>query len=195
MKSHSDLAHQSFVRELVNDVDQVLHSSHRHAWVYGLDSEGHVVAVSTNLREGRGFLLFCGKSMPNPVVCQALHDRLRACFTEAGWSWPGNRCEVRVFTNAPVYHPRMDLAVAMSVARATGMVDPAHLEQKVFVGRLTKNGWVEVQVSDLGDATRNIGRGRKGFFDVIAPKEGERFVDIGNAFAVPHSTEEPLVLG
>ncbi|MGH3738130.1 MAG: YifB family Mg chelatase-like AAA ATPase [Micromonosporaceae bacterium] len=104
----------------------------------GLD--GHLVEVEADLAAGVPNFVLSG--LPDAAVCQA-RDRVRAAVLNSGGSWPNRRITVNLL---PAFVPKrgsgFDLAVAVAVLGADGVLPAPTLDQTALIGELGLDGSV-----------------------------------------------------
>ncbi len=98
------------------------------------------IPVTVEVDAGRGLPGFQIVGRADPVVNES-RDRIRAAFRRAGLEFPPGRVTVNLApTELPKSGAGLDLAIAVGVAAARLPLDPARLQQTLFVGELALDG-------------------------------------------------------
>ena len=91
---------------------------------------------------GRGFPTFTIVGLPNKSIDEA-KDRVRTAIVNAGYEMPDSRITVNL---APADIPKsgssFDLAIAIGILCASGMIDTDHLEKSMMIRELSLEGAV-----------------------------------------------------
>ena len=175
------------------------------AYAVGLvGMDGHVVEVEADLALGLPGLTVTG--LPDAALAEA-RDRVRAAVVNSGQAWPQRRITLGL---SPAWLPKrgsgFDLALAVSVLAAAGVV-PAHaLPPRVLVGELGLDGRVRPVRGVLPAVLTAV---RAGFDEVVVPHgnlaeaqlvPGVRAVGVGTLSALvamlrgePYDEPSPLV--
>jgi magnesium chelatase family protein len=104
--------------------------------VVGLDSA--LVEVEVDLSPGLPSFMVVG--LPDTAVQEA-RERVRAAIKNSGGTFPGNRVTVNLApADLKKEGPSYDLAIAVGVLTATGQLDPAATEHRLFLGELSFDG-------------------------------------------------------
>ncbi|MBD3780980.1 MAG: YifB family Mg chelatase-like AAA ATPase [Micrococcales bacterium] len=99
---------------------------------------GHVVDVEAHLASALPAFALVG--LPDTSLTEA-RDRVRAAVGSTGLTWPNRRITVNLSPAAlPKSGPGFDLAVAVSVLAAAGLVDAAAADRAVHLGELGLDG-------------------------------------------------------
>jgi magnesium chelatase family protein len=89
---------------------------------------------------GRGFPTFTIVGLPNKSIDEA-KERVRTAISNAGYEMPDSRITVNL---APADIPKsgsgFDLAIALGILCASGVIDQSTLEGKMFLGELSLEG-------------------------------------------------------
>lgn len=100
--------------------------------------EGHLVEVEAHLAGGLPALALIG--LPDASLTEA-RDRIRAAVLNSGQKWPDERITVGLFpATLPKSGSGFDLAMALAIMGAAGVVPPAPLGQRVLFGELALDG-------------------------------------------------------
>ncbi|GAA5181952.1 YifB family Mg chelatase-like AAA ATPase [Rugosimonospora acidiphila] len=101
---------------------------------------GHVVEIEADLAAGLPGLTLTG--LPDAALSEA-RDRVRAALVNSGESWPNRRITVNLLPAAmPKHGSTFDLAVAVSILAAAGVLPLAPLQGVVLLGELGLDGAV-----------------------------------------------------
>jgi magnesium chelatase family protein len=101
---------------------------------------GQVVAVESDVANGLPTLVISG--LPDAALTQS-RDRVRAAVVNSGEAWPQKRLTVNLLpAHLPKYGSAFDLAVAISLLAAAGVVPAAPLRETVVIGELGLDGTV-----------------------------------------------------
>ena len=134
----------------------------RSVGLVGLD--GHLVEVEADLAQGIPSFVMSG--LPDAAVCQA-RDRVRAAVLNSGEAWPNRRITVNLL---PAFLPKrgsgFDLALAVAVLCASGVVPSAALASVVLLGELGLDGSVR---SISGVLPAVLAASRAGVRRVVVP--------------------------
>src|SRR4051794_32713797 len=100
---------------------------------------GHVVDVQADVTQGMVATTLVGR--PDASVSEA-RDRCRTAVVNSGYSWPTTRRVTILLSPAdlPKRGPHLDLAIAIAVLAASGVMANAALDGVVLVGELTLDG-------------------------------------------------------
>jgi magnesium chelatase family protein len=100
--------------------------------------EGHLVEVEAHLAGGLPALALIG--LPDASLTEA-RDRIRAAVLNSGQKWPDERITVGLFpATLPKSGSGFDLAMALAIMAAAGVVPPAPLGRRVLFGELALDG-------------------------------------------------------
>lgn len=104
--------------------------------VYGI--EGHLVRVEVDV--SRGLPMFDIVGLPDASVRES-RDRVRTALKNAGFAFPTGRVVVNLApADLPKTGPACDLAIAMAILAASGVVPAASLGDVCVVGELSLDG-------------------------------------------------------
>jgi magnesium chelatase family protein len=111
------------------------------AWAVALTGvTGHLIAVEADLAAGLPGTTVIG--MGDAAVTQA-RDRVRAAVVNSGQKWPDRRITLALSPAAlPKRGAGYDIALAVAVLAAAGVVPPRAVGDKVFIGELGLDGHV-----------------------------------------------------
>ncbi len=113
-------------------------ASVRSATLRGID--GCPVTVEVHVSNGLPGYTVVG--LPD-ASCRESRDRVRAAVLSSGHEWPQRRITVNLApTGVPKTGAGLDLAIAVGVLVACGVIPPATIEQHAFVGELGLDGAV-----------------------------------------------------
>jgi magnesium chelatase family protein len=100
---------------------------------------GHLVDVQVDIAQGVVKTALVGR--PDAAITES-RDRCRAALTNSGFTWPSTRRVTILLSPAdlPKRGPHFDLAIAVAVLAAAGVVPAAALEGLVVAGELTLDG-------------------------------------------------------
>ena len=100
---------------------------------------GHLVDVQADLAHGVVATHLVGR--PDASISEA-RDRCRAALTNSGYEWPATRRVTILLSPAdlPKRGSHFDLAIAVAVLAAAGVIPKKALVKVVFVGELTLDG-------------------------------------------------------
>jgi len=100
---------------------------------------GHLIDVQVDLSQGVVMTALVGR--PDASISEA-RDRCRAAVANSGFDWPATRRVTILLspTDLPKRGPHFDLAIAVSVLAAAGVVPPASLAGVAFIGELSLDG-------------------------------------------------------
>ena len=102
--------------------------------------EGHLVEVEAHLAGGLPALTLIG--LPDAALAEA-RDRIRAAVLNSGQKWPDERMTVGLFpATLPKSGSGFDLAMALAIMTAAGVVPPARPFGRVLIGELALDGRV-----------------------------------------------------
>jgi len=102
--------------------------------------EGHLVEVEAHLAGGLPALTLIG--LPDAALAEA-RDRIRAAVLNSGQKWPDERMTVGLFpATLPKSGSGFDLAMALAIMTAAGVVPPARPFGRVLLGELALDGRV-----------------------------------------------------
>ena len=100
--------------------------------------EGHVVEVETDLAPGLPGMHLVG--LPDTALAES-RDRVRAAISNSGEGWPQRRITVSLSpASLPKHGSVFDVAIAVSVLAAAGVVPHEALEKTVLLGELSLDG-------------------------------------------------------
>jgi len=101
---------------------------------------GHVIDVEAHIAAGLPAFTLVG--LPDASVTES-RERVRAAVTSSGLSWPQRRITVNLSpASLPKTGSSTDLAIAVAVMAAAGLVSPAGVEGAVHLGELGLDGRV-----------------------------------------------------
>ena len=99
---------------------------------------GHVVEIEADLASGLPQVLLVG--LPDASLAEA-RDRCRAAVVNSGCPWPQRKVTIGLSpASLPKAGAHYDLAIAVAVIAASGMVPAAPLEDAVLLGELALDG-------------------------------------------------------
>ena len=100
---------------------------------------GHVIDVQADVSQGLVSTTLVGR--PDASVSEA-RDRCRTAIVNSHYDWPATRRVTILLSPAdlPKRGPHLDLAIALAVLAASGVVNPATLVGRVVLGELTLDG-------------------------------------------------------
>ncbi|OHV38163.1 MULTISPECIES: YifB family Mg chelatase-like AAA ATPase [Pseudofrankia] len=102
--------------------------------------EGHLVEVEAHLSGGLPGLTLIG--LPDAALAEA-RDRIRAAVLNSGQKWPDQRITVGLFpATLPKSGSSFDLAMALAILAAAGVVPRVAPQQRVMLGELALDGRV-----------------------------------------------------
>ncbi len=121
------------------------------AVVIGLS--GHMVRIEADLSAGlSGFHLI---GLPDATTAQT-RDRVRAAILNSGWDWPDQRITVNVVpSDMPKYGSALDVAIAVAILAAAGVIPTEPLAHTAFLGELGLDGSLR-HVRGLSCAIRTL---------------------------------------
>ncbi len=103
--------------------------------------EGHVIEVEADLAQGLPGLAITG--LPDASLHEA-RDRVRAAVVNSGFAWPNKRMTLGL---SPAWLPKrgtgFDLALAVALLAAAGVVPPGALKGLLLIGELGLDGRVK----------------------------------------------------
>ncbi len=106
-----------------------------------LGLHGVLVEVEADVA-GRGFPTFTIVGLPNKAIDEA-KDRVRTSITNAGFEMPDSRITVNLApADVPKSGSSFDLAIALGVLAANGIISQKMLDGCMFVGELSLEGYV-----------------------------------------------------
>lgn len=119
---------------------------------------GHLVDVQVDLSSGLVSTALVGR--PDPSVTEA-RDRCRSAITNSGYDWPATRRVTILLSPAdlPKRGSHFDLAIAVAVLGASGVVPRAGLPGTVFMGELTLDGRLRAVPGVLPMVNAAVSRG------------------------------------
>jgi len=101
---------------------------------------GHLVEVEADLALGLPGLVIVG--LPDTALSEA-RDRVRAAVVNSGQAWPSRRITLGLSpATLPKQGSGFDLAIAVTILAAAGVVPAAALDERAFVGELGLDGRV-----------------------------------------------------
>ncbi|MBU5422752.1 YifB family Mg chelatase-like AAA ATPase [Cellulomonas hominis] len=125
---------------------------------------GHVVEVEAHLASALPAFVLVG--LPDASLAEA-RDRVRAAVGSTGLTWPNRRVTVNLSPAAlPKSGPAFDLAVAVAVLAAAGLLDPARAASAVHLGELGLDGRLRPVRGVLPAVAAAVAAGR---CDVVVP--------------------------
>lgn len=99
---------------------------------------GRPVEVEVDVAGGLPKTILVG--LPDTMINEA-RDRCRAAVVNSGTTWPDQRVTINLAPSAlPKSGSHYDLAIAVAVFAAKGLVSPAPLRDAVFLGELALDG-------------------------------------------------------
>ncbi len=102
---------------------------------------GVLVEVEADVA-GRGFPTFTIVGLPNKAIDEA-KDRVRTSITNAGYEMPDSRITVNLApADVPKAGSAFDLAIALGILAASGIIDQKFVSNAMFVGELSLEGHV-----------------------------------------------------
>ncbi|GLX08993.1 ATP-binding protein [Microbispora sp. NBRC 16548] len=129
----------------------------------------HVIDVEAAAAPGDAELYLVG--LPETSVWPA-RARIRAAVLNSGTAWPDARITVSVSpTIPPVYDAAADLALAVAVLAATGVIPPERIAGRVFLGELALDGGIRAIRGVLPMVAAAV---RAGISRVVVPAECAR---------------------
>ena len=100
---------------------------------------GVLVTVEVDVA-GRGFPTFTIVGLPNKSVDES-KERVRTALTNTGYEMPDSRITVNMApADVPKSGSAFDLAIAIGILSASGMIPQDALEKKMFLGELSLEG-------------------------------------------------------
>ncbi|MDH2426463.1 ATP-binding protein [Sphaerisporangium sp. TRM90804] len=150
---------------------------------------GHLLRVEAEVGPGPSGLHLLGM----PEASEApLRDRVRAAILNSRLPWPEERVVVKLF---PAHIPKpgagRDLAVALVILAAGGVVPPEDLASAVVLGELGLDGAIR-PVSDV--MTLTLAAARAGMRTLIVPAENaEEAQRVSGVVVIPASRLDELV--
>src|SRR6202142_2366599 len=100
--------------------------------------EGHPVEIEADIQNGLPGLLLVG--LPDTALREA-RDRIRAAIINSGEQWPQRRITVGLSpASLPKRGSGFDLAIAVALLAAAGVLTGAGLAQMMFLGELGLDG-------------------------------------------------------
>ncbi|MEU8178818.1 ATP-binding protein [Microbispora hainanensis] len=143
------------------------HASTRSVALIGLSA--HVVDVEADAAPGDSELHLVG--LPEMSVWPA-RARIRAAILNSGTAWPDIRITVSVTPMIPpVYDAAADLALAVAVLAAAGVIPPERIAGRVFLGELALDGGIRPIRGVLPMVAAAV---RAGISRVVVPAECAR---------------------
>jgi magnesium chelatase family protein len=135
------------------------------AWsvsLVGLD--GHVVEVQADLAQGIPGLSITG--LPDASLNEA-RDRIRAAVSNSGQAWPSKKVTIGLSpASLPKRGSAFDIALAIAVLAADGIVPAARLKELLLLGELGLDGSVR---GVAGVLPAVLAASRHGFTHVVVP--------------------------
>src|SRR5262245_54895075 len=106
------------------------------AAVFGLS--GDLIRIKADVSPGPpGFEL---SGLPEATTAQT-RDRVRAAILNSGYSWPDQKITVSAERYyLPVYDSALDVAIAVAILAAAGLIPAERLERTAFLGELGLDG-------------------------------------------------------
>jgi len=99
---------------------------------------GHVIEVEADIGSGLPKVILVG--LPDASLNEA-RDRCRAAVINSGHSWPNRRITIALSpASLPKSGPQYDLAIALAVLAASGVVPGDRLQDAVLLGELALDG-------------------------------------------------------
>ncbi|MDN4479607.1 YifB family Mg chelatase-like AAA ATPase [Demequina muriae] len=118
---------------------------------------GHVVDVEAHI--GSSLPAFTIVGLPDASLTEA-RDRVRAAVASSGLSWPQRRITVNLSpASLPKRGSATDLAIAVAVLAAAGMIDPARAGAGAHLGELGLDGRVRPIAGVLPAVAAAVGAG------------------------------------
>jgi len=143
---------------------------------------GHVVDVEAHI--GSSLPAFTIVGLPDASMSEA-RDRVRAAVASSALAWPTRRITVNMSpASLPKRGSSTDLAIAIGVLAAAGLVDARHAESAVHIGELGLDGRVRPVHGVLPAVAAAV---EAGFDRVVVPAANEqeaRLVPGANVLAV-----------
>ena len=125
---------------------------------------GHVVEVEADLSDGLPGVMFTG--LPDTAVVEA-RDRVRAALVNSGVAWPNRRITLALLpADVRKAGSRFDLALAVAICAAAGVVPAAPLSTAAWIGELGLDGRIR-SVRGVLPAVTALARG--GVARVVVP--------------------------
>lgn len=123
-----------------------------------LGMTGRLVEVEAHLATALPSFVLVG--LPDASLTEA-KVRVRAAVGSAGLSWPARRVTVNLSPAAlPKHGPGFDLAIAVAVLGATGVLDPARTRDTVHLGELGLDGRLRPVRGVLPAVAEAVAQGR-----------------------------------
>ncbi|KDA43728.1 YifB family Mg chelatase-like AAA ATPase [Frankia sp. BMG5.23] len=145
--------------------------------------EGHIVEVEADLADGLPRLTLIG--LPDAALHES-RDRIRAAIVNSGQRWPDRRITLGLFpATLPKSGSGFDLAMAVAILTAAGVVPRAALLRRVLIGELALDGRVRGVRGVLPAVLRAVAAGVE---RVVVPAG-----NAAEAALVPGAVVEPAV--
>ena len=127
---------------------------------------GHLIDVQADVSAGQVATVLVGR--PDASLNES-RDRCRMAILNSGFDWPTSRRTTILLSPAdlPKRGTHYDLAIAVAVLGATGVVPPAALHGVVFIGELTLAGGLR---SVPGVLPMVMSAAQRGFRHVVVPE-------------------------
>src|SRR4051794_27629141 len=120
--------------------------------------EGHVVEVQADISAGLPAFTLVG--LPDTALAEA-RERVRVSLGNAGHQLPSRRITVNLSPAAlPKHGASFDLAVAVALLAALGVIDPAPAAHSVHLGELALDGRVQAVTGVLPAVLSAVRAGR-----------------------------------
>src|SRR5215469_1757126 len=128
--------------------------------------EGHVIEVEADIENGLVALLLVG--LPDTALREA-RDRIRSAIVNSQQSWPQRRITVGLSpASLPKRGSGFDLAIAIAILAAAGVVAKEGLAGTVFLGELGLDGRIRPVPGILPSIAAAA---RAGFGRVVVPRQ------------------------
>ncbi len=128
--------------------------------VLGIDA--WIVEVEVDIM--RGLPSFSMVGLPEAAVRES-RERVKAAIKNSGYSFPTDRITVNLApANIKKEGTGFDLPIALGILAASGQLDPACLQQHLFLGELSLDGRVKPVYGCLSMADKARQQGLKGIF-------------------------------
>ncbi|RJL21757.1 YifB family Mg chelatase-like AAA ATPase [Bailinhaonella thermotolerans] len=99
---------------------------------------GRVVEIEADILNGLPALSLIG--LPDTALSEA-RERVRSAIVNSGHPWPDTRITVSLFpASLPKSGSTFDLAIAVAILAASGVVEPDRVAEPVFIGELGLDG-------------------------------------------------------
>ncbi|MEV5962290.1 YifB family Mg chelatase-like AAA ATPase [Kribbella sp. NPDC051952] len=147
-----------------------------HTWSVALVGlEGHLVEVEADIAQGLPKTTLIG--LPDASLSEA-RDRVRAAVVNSGEKFPDRKVTIGLSpATLPKTGSHYDVAIALSLLTAAGVVDPDSLRQTAIIGELGLDGRIrEVR----GALAMTLAAARAGFDRIVVPE-----LNAGEARLVP----------